>query len=156
MSDASTGVAVRQSIVVQAPQERAFAVFTEQFDSWWPREGKSVGAAPAVAVAIEPRAGGRWYERAADGSECSWGDVIAYEPPDRIVLRWDLSAAFEPQRDAGPVVEVRFVAEGPETTRVELEHRGLEHYGDAAGPAADAVAGDSGWPQILAAYAAAV
>jgi uncharacterized protein YndB with AHSA1/START domain len=156
MSEPQTGVAVRQTIVVQASQERAFTVFTEQFGSWWPLEGKSVGAAPAVAVAIEPRVGGRWYERAADGSECSWGDVLAYEPPERIVLRWDLSAAFEAQRDAGPVVEVRFVAEGPATTRVELEHRGLEHYGDAAGPASEAVAGDRGWPQILAAYAAAV
>ena len=154
MEQAET-VAVRQSVDVRVPPERAFEVFTRDIGTWWPLEGYTIGAQPAVTAVIEPRSGGRWFERAADGSECQWGHVLAYEPPHRLVLSWEISCDWQPDAGAVSEVEIRFQAhEGG--TRVELEHRGLETYGDRAEQMRDTFGSPDGWGGLLAKYAAAL
>jgi uncharacterized protein YndB with AHSA1/START domain len=106
-------------------------------------------------VVVEPRAGGRWFERAADGTECDWGGVIAYEPPARLVLAWQLDADFRYDPELVTEVELRFTAEG-DGTRVDLEHRDLERYGERREAVRQAIGGDGGWTALLAAYAAAL
>ena len=103
-----SGVAVRHSIVVEAPQDRAFTVFTQRMQSWWPMESHRIGGKPITDLVTEPHAGGRWYERAEDGSECDWGRVVAWEPPARVVLTWQVShdwrpATGDPHGDRGPL-----------------------------------------------------
>jgi uncharacterized protein YndB with AHSA1/START domain len=145
----SAGLAVRRALTVEAPPERAFAVFTADLASWWPLDAYHIGAQPAVAVVVEPRAGGRWYERAADGSECDW------EPPHRVVLAWQISADW--QHDPGLVteIEVRFDAEEGDRTRVELEHRGMEAYGERAEEMRDTFGSPDGWAGLLKRFAGA-
>jgi uncharacterized protein YndB with AHSA1/START domain len=143
---------VRKTITVAAPQQRAFDVFTAQFGTWWPRE-YSIGEADMADFVIEPEVGGRWYEVGVDGKECDTGRVLAFEPPDRLVLAWHLDGNWH--YDAEPAhaseVEVRFVAEDSARTRVELEHRHFERHG----PGAPAVRGgvDQGWPYCLELFA---
>jgi uncharacterized protein YndB with AHSA1/START domain len=150
----AAGVAVRRSIVVRAPQERAFAIFTERMGSWWPLDGYSLGTKPVVDAIVEPRAGGRWYERSEDGSEVDWGRVLTWEPPARVVLAWQVSSEFRPDPDLHTEVEVRFSADGAHRTRVELEHRGLEAYGERTAQMRDTYGSDSGWMGLLRAFAA--
>jgi uncharacterized protein YndB with AHSA1/START domain len=146
--------AVRQSIVVQAPQERAFAIFTERMGSWWPLHSYALGAQPVVDAIVEPRSGGRWYERSEDGSEIERGRVLAWEPPDRVVLTWELSADFRPDPRIQTEVELRFSPDGAHRTRVELEHRGLEAYGERTAEMRETYGSDGGWAGLLRAYAA--
>src|SRR2546425_10354520 len=123
-------VVVRRQIVVEAPIERAFAVFTERFGDFKPPEHNLLGVAIAETV-FEPRVGGHIYDRGVDGIECRWARVLAYEPPDRVVFSWDISPQWqiEPDRGNTSEVEVRFIAETPTRTRVELEHRHLDRHG---------------------------
>jgi uncharacterized protein YndB with AHSA1/START domain len=148
--------AVRREIAVQAPPERAFAVFTERFDSWWPRS-HHIGEPEMAEAIIEPRAGGRWYERGVDGSECDWGEVLAYDPPHRVVLSWHLNGewAYDPDPAHASEVEVTFTPEG-DGTRVELVHRGFERTGPTAGALRDGVAGEGGWGGLLKLYSEGV
>jgi len=150
----STDPTVRKTITVEVPAERAFTVFTEQMGSWWPLEDKSIGSAPAATVVVEPRAGGRWYERGVDGSESDWGHVLAYEPPSRLLLGWQISADWKHDATLHTEVEVRFVAEGDHRTRVELEHRGLEAYGERSGQMQAIFDSPDGWRGILDAFSA--
>lgn len=152
----SAGLAVRQQIVVAAPQQRAFEVFTRDLGKWWPLEGKQIGAQPAETAVMDEHAGGRWYECAADGSECPWGRVLVWEPPHRVVLSWEISAAWQPDPSITSEVEVRFVPEGDDRTRVELEHRGLESYGEQADAMRDLFDSEGAWDAILAALGARV
>ena len=149
----ATENAVRREITVQAPPERAFAVFTERFDSWWPRS-HSIGAAELDKVVIEPRTGGRWVELGVDGSECVWGEVLAYEPPSRLVLSWRIGSDWQLE-DAASEIEVTFTPAGDGATHVQLEHRHFERHatGDAL---REAVADEGGWGTLLAGYAKAV
>ena len=146
---------VRTSITVAAPREIAFRVFTERMTTWWPLVSHHIGAVAAVAAVLEPRAGGRWYERGADGSECEWGRVLAWEPPTRVVLDWQIGADWKHAPDLHTTVEVRFVAVDAGTTRVELEHRDLDAYGAAAATMRDTFDSAGGWTGLLAAFAAA-
>lgn len=146
---------VRKSITVAAPRELAFRVFTDRMSSWWPMASHHIGAAMAVAVVIEPFAGGRWFERGDDGSDCSWGRVLAWEPPARLVLDWQISADWKFDPALHTTVEVRFVAVDPGVTRVELEHRDLEAFGARAAEMAAAFGSDSGWNGMLGAFAGA-
>lgn len=156
MTEQLADLTVRKTVTVEAPRERAFAVFTEKIGSWWPLDDKSIGAAEAETAIIEPRAGGRWYERGIDGSECDWGRVIAYEPPARVVLDWQIGADWRHDPALHSEVEVRFIAEGEARTRVELEHRGLvEAYGDRAGEMQAIFDSPGGWADLLARYARA-
>lgn len=154
MTQQATDVTVRKTIVVDVPQERAFAVFTDQIGSWWPLETKSIGSAKAQTATIEPHPGGRWFERGIDGSECDWGRVLAYEPPERVVLNWQISADWRYDPQINTEVEVRFSAESEERTRVELEHRGLrEAYGEQAEQMQGIFDSPMGWGDILERYA---
>lgn len=120
---------VRKTIFVKAPVEVAWRVFTEMLGTWWPLSAYTIGKSKAVDAIIEPRIGGRWYECGEDGSTCQWGEVLAWEPPGRLVLSWDITAQWQYDPALKTEVEVRFIAEG-EGTRVELEHRGFERYGE--------------------------
>jgi uncharacterized protein YndB with AHSA1/START domain len=155
MMQAATDSAVRREITVNAPPERAFAVFTEGFDTWWPRS-HSIGEAEVAKVVIEPRTGGRWYEQGVDGSVCDWGEVLAYEPPRRLVVEWRIGGSwtFEKDLDAVSEIEVLFTPEG-DATRVTLEHR---HLGRHTAPEAlkEAVGSEGGWPGLLKLYSEAV
>ena len=144
---------VKQSIVVEAPIERAFRVFTEDFDRIKPREHNMLGVEIAETV-FEPRAGGRVFDRGVDGSEFGWARVLAFEPPDRLVFSWDISPQWQIESDLANTseVEVRFIAEGPERTRVELEHRHLDRHGEGWPSMRDAVDGEGGWPLYLQRY----
>jgi uncharacterized protein YndB with AHSA1/START domain len=153
MSTETAATTTSVSIVVEAPIERAFRVFTEDFDRIKPREHNMLGVDIAETV-FEARAGGRVYDRGVDGSECQWARVLAYEPPDKLVFSWDISPQWQIETDPDRTseVEVRFIAETPERTRVELEHRNLDRHGDGWEGVRAAVAGDQGWPLYLQRY----
>ena len=145
---------VRSTVVVEAPIERAFRVFTEDFGSFKPPEHNLLGVEIAETV-LEPRAGGRLYDRGVDGSECHWARVLAYEPPNRLVFSWDISPRWQIETDLENTseVEVRFIAETPERTRVELEHRNLDRHGSGWEGVRDGVDSGDGWPLYLARFA---
>jgi uncharacterized protein YndB with AHSA1/START domain len=145
---------VRTSIVVEAPIERAFKVFTKDFGRFKPREHNLLGVEIAETV-FEPRVGGHLFDRGVDGSECRWARVLAYEPPQRVVISWDINARWQLETDMVRTseVEVRFVSETPGRTRVELEHRHLDRHGDGWEGVRDGVGGDGGWPLYLERYA---
>jgi uncharacterized protein YndB with AHSA1/START domain len=152
MQEATTSV--RESIVVQAPVEAAFSAFTEDIGSWWPPD-HHVLQAPLAEMVFEPREGGHVYDRGTDGSECRWARVLAYEPPERVVISWDIALNWEIETDPDRTseVEVRFTPEGPDRTRVELEHRKLERHGEGWEKMRDAVGSPGGWPKGLQAFA---
>jgi uncharacterized protein YndB with AHSA1/START domain len=148
---------VETAIVVDAPIERAFAVFTEDMGSWWPPE-HHILAAPMAGMVFEPRPGGHIYDRGTDGSECRWARVLVYQPPERLVFSWDISLAWQIETDPARTseVEVRFSPESPERTRVVIEHRHLDHHGEGWEQMRDAVAHPDGWPLGLRRFAARV
>lgn len=150
----STAQTVERTLVVEAAQERAFEVFTAGFDTWWPRSHHT-GDGDLLEVLIEPAAGGRWYARTTVGEE-EWGRVLVWEPPQRIVLDWQLGADFKYDPEFHTEVEARFVAEGPDRTRVEFEHRNLDRYGERAAEMAAALGSEGGWLGILRTYASTV
>jgi uncharacterized protein YndB with AHSA1/START domain len=152
MTDVQT--AVSTSIVVDAPIEHAFAVFTEDMDSWWPQE-HHILQAPLERMVFEPEVGGSIYDVGTDGSECRWARVLAYEPPHRIVFSWDINLQWQIETDPAKTseVEVRFVADGAARTRVEVEHRHLDRVGDGWEGMRDAVGSDGGWKVGLHAFA---
>jgi uncharacterized protein YndB with AHSA1/START domain len=154
MSTQVQATSIRTQIVVAAPRERAFRVFVEDFDRIKPREHNLLAVEIAETV-FEPRKGGHLYDRGVDGSECRWARVLAYEPPDRLVFSWDISPHWqlETDRDKTSEVEVRFVEEAPERTRVELEHRNLDRHGDGWEGLREGVASPDGWPLYLQRYA---
>src|SRR3954452_19757154 len=146
---------VRREIVVQAPLEKAFTVFTQQFGDFKPPEHNLL-AAPIAETVFEPRVGGHIYDRATDGSECGWARVLVYEPPHRVVFSWDIGPTWQIEDDPENTseVEVRFTAETPDRTRVELEHRNLDRHGPGWQIVRDGIATDDGWPLYLDRYAA--
>jgi uncharacterized protein YndB with AHSA1/START domain len=154
MSD-SIASEVHRQIVVQAPVETAFSVFTERFGDFKPPEHNLL----AVAIAetrFEPRVGGNIYDRGVDGSECRWARILAYEPPIRVVFSWDIGPTWQLETDPenASEVEVTFVAEGPNRTRLDLIHRNIDRHGPGWEAVADGVSGDAGWPLYLDRYAA--
>jgi uncharacterized protein YndB with AHSA1/START domain len=151
----SPGTTVMSSVVVEAPIERAFQVFTEDFGAFKPPEHNLLAVDIAETV-FEPRAGGYLYDRGVDGSECRWARVLAYEPPHRVVFSWDISPQWQPEPDPDKTreVEVRFIAETPERTRVQLEHRRLDRHGAGWEGVREGIGGDQGWPLYLERFAA--
>jgi uncharacterized protein YndB with AHSA1/START domain len=156
MSSDTADTSVRTEITLDVPLERAFRVFTERFDQIKSREHNMLAVDIAQSV-FEPKVGGRIYDRGLDGSECQWGRVLAYEPPNRLVFSWDISPRWQIETDLArsSEVEVRFIAEGEGRTRVELEHRHLERHGDGWQGLAAGVQGDQGWPLYLQRFAEA-
>lgn len=145
---------VRHQIVVPISIERAFAVFVERFGDFKPPEHNLLGA-EITETRFEPKVGGHIYDRAADGSECRWARILAYEPPERVVFSWDISPQWKLDADErnASEVEVRFIAEAPERTRLELEHRHLDRHGSGWESLQEGVDGQGGWPLYLARYA---
>jgi uncharacterized protein YndB with AHSA1/START domain len=154
MNKQASETAVRGSIVVAAPIERAFSVFTDDFGSFKPPDHNLLDVEIAETV-FEPRVGGHLYDRGVDGSECRWARVLAYEPPNRVVFSWDISPQWQIETDLDKTseVEVRFIAETPDRTRVELEHRNLDRHGEGWESERDGVGGDQGWPVYLDRFA---
>ncbi|AUH42097.1 SRPBCC family protein [Streptomyces sp. CMB-StM0423] len=154
MTEAATPL-VRRQTVVAAPLEKAFDVFTERFGEFKPREHNLLGA-PIAETVFERRVGGHIYDRAEDGSECRWARVLVYEPPVRVVFSWDIGPTWKLETDPenASEVEVRFIAETPDRTRVELEHRGIDRHGPGWPSVLDGVGADQGWPLYLERYTA--
>jgi uncharacterized protein YndB with AHSA1/START domain len=152
-----TATSVQMSITVEAPLERAFAVFVEDFDAIKPREHNMLAVDIAETV-FEPREGGHIYDRGIDGSECRWARVLAYEPPDRVVFTWDISPHWQLEADVDRTseVEVRFIPESPERTRVELEHRNIDRHGEGWEGLRAGLESPDAWPLYLERYAARV
>jgi uncharacterized protein YndB with AHSA1/START domain len=146
---------VRKQVVVEAPPEQAFKFFTERFGDFKPPEHNLLQA-PIAETVFDARVGGHIYDRAVDGSECRWARILAYEPPDRVVFSWDIGPQWqlEPDPANASEVEVRFVAESPERTRVELEHRHIDRHGPGWEGIVDGVDGDQGWPLYLRRFTA--
>ena len=154
MTQAAAAV-VRRQIVVQAPIEHAFSVFTERFGDFKPPEHNLLGV-PIAATVFEPKVGGHIYDKGIDDSECRWARILAYDPPNRVVFSWDISPQWtvETEPDNASEVEVTFVAETSERTRVELEHRHIDRHGPGWQAVSDGIANDEGWPLYLQRYAA--
>jgi uncharacterized protein YndB with AHSA1/START domain len=154
MTTQAQDTSVRTSTIVEAPIERAFRVFTEDFGSFKPPEHNMLGVDIAETV-FEPRVGGHLYDRGVDGSECRWARVLAYEPPNRIVISWDISPQWQIETDPDKTseVEVRFISESAERTRVELEHRNLDRHGAGWEQTREAVDSEGGWPLYLQRFA---
>jgi uncharacterized protein YndB with AHSA1/START domain len=142
-------MSVKTEIDVDAPLDAAFAFFAERFDAWWPR-GHKIGGADLEEAIIEPRQGGRWYERDVDGSECVWGEVLAWEPPHRLVLSWRIGSDWQLHDDEESEIHVTFAPRGAHT-HVELEHRHLERHAGGE-KIRESVSQEGGWPGLLVRY----
>jgi uncharacterized protein YndB with AHSA1/START domain len=139
-----------RTVQVKAPPAKAFDLFARHMGGWWPK-GRTVGANPHAEIVVEPFAGGRWYERDEAGAECQWGKVLAWEPPARLLLGWQLTTQWAYDADFLTEVELTFAAAEGGGTLVTLEHRNLERFGDTAQSHAESLGG--GWPRFLAEYA---
>jgi len=157
MTTNATETSVHSSTVVEVPIERAFTVFTEETETWWDPEHHLIEA-ELERMVVEPRAGGTIYDLGVDGSECHWARVLAFEPPHRFVFSWDINLDWEIETDQAKTseVEVRFTAEGPSRTLVELEHRHLDRHGEGWEQMRDAVGSENGWGSGLDGYARVV
>ena len=145
---------VRKTIRVNASQRHAFDFFTGKMIRWW-RPDHHIGTSPLKDVVLEPRVGGRWYELGEDASECEWGKVLAWEPNGRVLLAWQLNQDWKYDPNFVTELEVRFVPEGEKVTRVELEHRNLERFGEKVAAVRASLDATEGWEGALIAYAAA-
>jgi uncharacterized protein YndB with AHSA1/START domain len=145
---------VHKSVRVQGSVERAFSIFVEQMETWWPAE-HHIGKQAFQCIIVEPRVGGRWYERDAQGSECNWGSVLAWEPPQRVTLGWHLGTEwkFDPDPAKASEVEIRFTAKNPSSTQVDLVHSKLERHGEGYEQLLAALRGPEAWSRVLADFA---
>ena len=155
ISNATDLNSVRKVLSVKAPPAIAWRVFTEQMGTWWPLAQYKIGKANAVDTVIEPRVGGRWYERGEDGSTCDWGSVLSWEPPSRLVLTWDINADWQYDPDLNTEIEICFIPEGQNATRVELEHRRLDRYGERRDQMRAVFDKEGDWGRLLAMFARA-
>jgi uncharacterized protein YndB with AHSA1/START domain len=154
VSTQASDTSVRTSISVEAPIEEAFSVFTEGIGTWFPSEYNLLEVDIAERI-FEPRVGGRVYDRGTDGSECHWARVLAFEPPNRLVISWDISPHWQIETDPAKTseVEVRFTSESPERTRVELEHRNLDRHGEGWEGLREQLDSDGGWTGCVQRFA---
>ena len=143
---------VRRSIDVKVSQKRAFEVFTGSIAAWWPRS-HHIGETELKSITIEPRVGGRWFETGEDGVETEWGRVLVWDPYGRLVLAWQVSAAFKYDPNLETEVELSFTPTAERETRVELEHRNLERFGDKAEQVRSQIGAPGGWTKVLEDYA---
>jgi len=145
---------VRKSLRVRSNAERAFRVFTQEMDSWWPRT-HHIGNSPMKSVVVEPRTGGSIYTNQEDGTICRWGSVVAWEPPYRFVMAWQIDPTwkFEPYLSKCSEVELLFTPSDDGTTLVELEHRGLHKHGAGASKMREQINSAGGWGSLLALFA---
>jgi len=148
---------VLREIVVDAPVDQAFAVFVDRIGDIKPAEHNLLRA-PLAETVFEAKVGGHIYDRATDGTECHWARVLAFDPPRRLVFSWDIGPTWqlEPDPQNTSEVEIRFVAEAPDRTRVELEHRNLDRHGPGWSAVADGVSSSEGWQLYLERFAALI
>ena len=161
MSNTIEEAVVRKSIRVEAPIERAFFVFVEQMETWWPAT-HHIGDTPFEAIFVEPRAGGRWYERNIKGVQCDWGTVLKWDPPNLVCFSWHVGPGqdspdwkFDGDMSRASEVEIRFTAQGPHTTLIELQHSKLERHGEGYQQLRALFDGPTAWEGILAEFAKA-
>jgi uncharacterized protein YndB with AHSA1/START domain len=156
-TETAVTASVRKSVTVRASVERAFRVFTDDFDSWWPRT-HHIGKSPMKKGIVEGKAGGRCYTQQVDGTDCDWGRVLAWEPPHRVVLAWQITPewGYQPDLAQSSEVEIRFTPTDDGGTRVDLEHRYLDRHGAGAASMRTAVDSEGGWGGLLKLYAARV
>jgi uncharacterized protein YndB with AHSA1/START domain len=141
---------IRKSTIVNAPRDRAFDLFTGRMTEWW-FPGKGIGQNPFKEITLEPRRGGRWFERAEDGAETNWGEVLLWDRPGRVVLAWRINASWKFDPDLETVLEITFEEISPGATRVSLEHRNLERLGEAGRRSVENM--DGGWAALLKRFA---
>lgn len=148
---------VSRTVTVNAPADAAFRMFAAQMGTWWPNTHRLLPTETAEVV-VEETVGGRWYERSADGAECDWGRVLAYDPPRRLLLAWHIDGtfAYDPDPAHASEVEISFADAGDGATRVTLEHRGIERHGATAENAHAAVSGADGWTGVMESFTKAV
>jgi uncharacterized protein YndB with AHSA1/START domain len=151
MTATITPAPVRKSVHVKAAPQKAFDVFTAGMGRWW-LKSHSINSSPIAEIVVEPFAGGRWFERGEDGSECPWGKVLVWEPPARIVLAWQTDGTWKHNPNFITEVEVRFTAEA-NGTRVDLEHRNLERFGEHAAKIRESFDSPGGWSGLLESFA---
>lgn len=147
-----TPAPVRHEVRVKLAPAAAFEFFVGRFDAWWPRDKSANPGTTLVEAVLEPRVGGRWYEKGADGSSCDWGRVLAYEPGKRILINWQLGADYRYDPNLVTEVEVTFEPDG-EGTRVTLEHRNIERFGENWEQMRSGISSPGGWPGILQSFA---
>ena len=157
MTDSEIDRPVRRSITVRASVERAFRVFTAEFDSWWPRS-HHIGTSPMTKSIIEGRVGGRCYSEQENGEECPWGSVLAWDPPHRFVIAWQITPEwkFEPDLAKSSEVEVTFTSVGEKQTRVDLVHSHFSRHGAGGDTMREGVGAPGGWGSLLETYATVV
>ena len=144
---------IRRTVLVAASPERSFATFVERMHVWWNPAGHLLKL-PVTAMVVEPFEGGRWYEKGDDGVVADWGQVLVWDPPKRLVLSWGPPPGFSKGGgDDFSELEVNFVPEG-ETTRINLEQRYLERFGEAGHALRAALESSGGWPRALKLIAA--
>src|SRR3954462_7610786 len=146
---------VRKSMSVKAPPAVAWRVFTEKMSTWWPLAQYKIGKAKAVEAVVEPHVGCRWYERGEDGTTCDWGRVLSWEPTSRLVRSWDISADWQYDPKLNTEIEIRFIADGKDGTRVELEHRHLDRYGARREEMRRIFDTEGDWGKVLELFASA-
>lgn len=152
MHQTITPAPVRHEVRVKLSPEQAFDLFATRFDSWWPRDKSANPGTTLVEAVLEPRVGGRWYEKGANGTTCEWGTVLAYEPGRRLVLNWQLGADYTYHPELVTEVDIRFEPDGSGTL-VTLEHRNIERFGQNWEEMRRGISSPGGWPGILDAYA---
>jgi len=140
---------IRKRLLVNTSQKRAYEVFTQKINSWWPRT-HHIGKTPVKEFLLEPRVNGRWYSTHEDGSECDTGKVLLWEPPNRLILAWQINGEFQYVSSLITEIEIKFIPDGPAKTIVEFEHRDLERLG-GGGKTAESM--DGGWGMVLELYA---
>jgi len=150
MNETKTKNEVQVEITVNASAEKAFRVFTERCNDWWPPDYK-LGESERINIVMEPRVGGRWYELGSNGIECDWGKVQVWEPPYHLVVSWQIGVGFVPNQDPEKAsrVDVRFIEDRPNKTRIRLIHSRFEKHGKGWEQMRDSIAGDAGWPGLL-------
>ena len=151
MSDKSRQV-VRKELLINASQLRTFQAFTEQIDHWWPRS-HHIGKSEMKRAVLETKGGGRWYEIGVDGSQCDWGKVLVFDPPHKLILAWQITAQWQYDPNFLTEVEVNFIEQGPNRTRLTLEHRNIEKFGLKAEEMWSAFDSEGGWTGMLNALA---
>ena len=151
-TESAAAVEVSRSITVPLSPARAFELFTSRMSEFWPTE-HSIGSAELAEVVIEPRLGGRWFERGVDGTECRWGRVAAWEPPRKVVLLWQIGANWHYDPDFETEVEVTFAEDGSDHTRVDVRHINLQRYGDTTEQMRAIFDDPKGWAGTLARFA---
>jgi uncharacterized protein YndB with AHSA1/START domain len=157
MTTTDTDTSVRKTVTVNTPIDRAFDVFIAGFNTWWPRTHHIATVDMAEAI-IEPRVGGRWYERGIDGSECEWGTVLDYDRPNHVALSWRLNGEFQydPDPEHQSRIDVRFERVSADVTRVDLVHSQLDRHGETWKALREGISGEGGWPSLLQMFATEV